>query len=186
MFHDNTGNQFCWNEWNFDTGTIKCINNSDKQWSCQHHKVWCRQQSCWSLHMDKRGTRSRFCFVRIFKPRERWQVLWPDLKLCWYMPLITLLPFNISDKFYVKEVASLTAFKAILGNPEIETSRRLVFAAKQLFGQRSTVTEKVEKYHNISTDWRHSSAFPSFRCRNSSAGQTTSHNFSWTEWVRKT
>jgi len=51
--------------------------------------------------------------------------------------MITLLLLNISDKFYDKKVASLTAFKTVVSTPEIETSRRLVFVTKLLFGQRS-------------------------------------------------
>lgn len=76
-------------------------------------------------HAQGREELAAGCFVRIFNHKERLQVLWPDLKLCSYI-LLTQLPLNISDKFYVQEAASLIAFKTIVGTPEIESSRRLV------------------------------------------------------------
>lgn len=58
---------------------------------------------------------------------------------------------KISDKFYVEEVGSITAFEVVL---EIETSRRFVFCGKAAFW-----SEEYRAVGNISSiisvDWKH-------------------------------
>jgi len=53
------------------------------------------------------------------------------------------LHLKIPDKFYVEEVASITAFEVVL---EIETSRRFVFCGKAAFW-----SEECRAVENISS-----------------------------------
>lgn len=118
-------------------------------------------------HRQERHSQ-QILFGKNILTRKRCQVLWPGLKLCWYILVITLLSLTISDnKLYAKEVESLNCLYTIRGNPEMETIRRLVPVEKLLLVRGAQSCRKHIKFHSKSTDQKCCNPLPSFSCINS-------------------